>query len=136
MGPLLCLTRQCMIEEARHNSPRGTPDFEPAFADDAFSGGDVGDVWASFQQELHLAEKYGLHMDPSKCTLYLLAGDQFRGDVSRFQALGVKIVSTTDVMMLKVPISQETTIFQSFYKNKLMISKDYANGYSNSPMPI
>ena len=119
MGPLFCLTRQRMIEEARRNSPRGTPDFEPAFADDAFSGGDVGDVWASFQQELSLAEKYGLHMDPSKCTLCLLAGDQFRGDVSRFQALGVKIVSTTDVMMLKVPISQETTILQSFHKQKI-----------------
>ena len=108
-----------MIEEARRNSPRGTPDFEPAFANDAFSGGDVGDVWASFQQELNLAEKYGLHMDPSKCTLYLLAGDQFRGDVSRFQALGVKIVSTTDVMMLKVPVSQGTTIFQSFHQQKI-----------------
>ena len=119
MGPLFCLTRQRMIEEARHNSPRGTPDFEPAFADDAFSGGDVGDVWASFQQELNLVEKYGLHMDPSKCTLYLLAGDQFRGDVSRFQALGVKIVSTTDVMMLKVPVSQATTIFQSFHQQKI-----------------
>jgi len=105
MEPLFCLTRQRMIEEARRNSPRGTPDFEPAFADDAFSGGDVGDVWASFQQELSLTEKYGLHMDPSKCTLYLLAGDQFRGDVSRFQILGVKIINTTDVMMLKVPIS-------------------------------
>ena len=58
-------------------------------------------------------------MDPSKCTLYVLAGDQFRGDVSRFQALGVKIVSTTDVMMLKVPISQKTIIFQSFYKQKI-----------------
>ena len=119
MGPLFCLTRQRMIEEARQNSPRGTPDFEPAFADDAFSGGEVGDVWTSFQQELHLAEKYGLHMDPSKCTLYLLAGDQFRGDVSRFQALGVKIVSTTDIMMLKVPISQGTTILQSFHKHKI-----------------
>ena len=119
MGPLVCLTKQRMIEETRHNSPRGTLDFEPAFADDAFSGGDVADVWANFQQQLHLAEKYGLHMDPSKCTLYLLAGDQFRGDVSRFQALGVKIVSTTDVMMLKVSISQGTTIPQSFHKQKI-----------------
>ena len=66
-----------------------------------------------------MAEKYGLHMDPNKCTLYLLAGDQFRGDVFRFQALGVKIVSTTDVMILKVPMSQEITIFQSFYKQKI-----------------
>ena len=95
MGPLFCLTRQRMIEAARRNSSRGTPNFEPAFADDAFSRGDVGGVWASFQQELSLAEKYGLHIDPSKCNLY------HRGDVFWFQALGVKIVSTTDAMMSK-----------------------------------
>ena len=37
----------------------------------------------------------------------------------RFQAVGVKIVSTTDVMMLKVPVSQGTTIFQSFHQQKI-----------------
>ena len=108
MGPLFCLTGQRMIEEARRNNSRGTPNFEPAFADDAFSRGDVGGVWASFQQELSLAEKYGLHIDPSKCTLYL------RADVSRFQALGVKIVSTTDAKMSKVPINQEPQYFNPF----------------------
>ena len=123
MGPLFCLTRQRIIEEARRNSSRGTPNFEPAFADDAFSRGDVGDVWASFQQELSLAEPYGLHSDPSKCNLYL------RGDVFRFQALGVKIVSTTDAMMSKVPISQEFTM-----KNR-RFPRVNANGYSHFPMP-
>ena len=37
IGPLFCLTRHRMIEEARRLSPRPAPEFEPAFADDAFS---------------------------------------------------------------------------------------------------
>ena len=79
MGPLFCLTRQRMVEEARRLSSRPPPDFEPAFADDAFSGGNVDDVFEAFHHELQLAHKFGLHVDPSKCTLYLLAEDQFRG---------------------------------------------------------
>jgi hypothetical protein len=99
MGPLFCLTRHRVTEEARRLSPRLAPEFEPAFADDAFSGGHIDDVYEAFRQELQLAQKYGLHVDPAKCTLYLLAGDQFRGDVSRFQALGVNVVSGTDITM-------------------------------------
>jgi hypothetical protein len=73
-----------MTEEARRLSPRPAPEFEPAFDDDAFSGRHIDDVYKAFRQELQLAQKYGLHVDPAKCTLYLLADDQFRGDVSRF----------------------------------------------------
>jgi hypothetical protein len=71
-----------MTEEARRLSPRPAPEFEPAFDDDAFSGRHIDDVYEAFRQELQLAQKYGLHA--AKCTLYLLADDQFRGDVSRF----------------------------------------------------
>ena len=119
MGPLFCLTRQRMVEEARRLSSRPPPDFEPAFADDAFSGGNVDDVFEAFHHELQLAHKYGLHVDPSKCTLYLLAGDQFRGDVSRFQALGVKVVTGGDVMMLKAPIGDSPAFLRDFHHQKL-----------------
>ena len=119
MGPLFCLTRQRMVEEARELSSRNPPEFEPAFADDAFSGGNVDDVFEAFHQELQLAHKYGLHVEPSKCTLYLLAGDQFRGDVSKFQALGVHVVTGTDVMMLKTPIGDSPTFLHSFHPQKL-----------------
>ncbi|CAL1152009.1 unnamed protein product [Cladocopium goreaui] len=119
MGPLFCLTRHRMTEEARRLSSRPAPEFEPAFADDAFSGGHIDDVYAAFRQELQLAQKYGLHVDPAKCTLYLLAGDQFRGDVSRFQALGVNVVSGTDITMLKVPIGDNPEFLHSFHKQTI-----------------
>ena len=118
IGSLFCLTRHRMIEEARRLSPRPAPEFEPAFADDAFSGGHIDDVYAAFRQELQLAQKYGLHVDPAKCTLYLLAGDQFRGDVSRFQALGVNVVSGTDITMLKVSIGDSPEFLHNFHKQK------------------
>lgn len=108
-----------MTEEARAASRRPAPEFEPAFADDAFSGGHIDDVYEAFRQELQLAHKYGLHVDPAKCTLYLLAGDQFRGDVSRFQALGVNVVSGTDITMLKAPIGTSLDFLEKFQKQKL-----------------
>ena len=84
MGPLFCLMRHRMTEEARRLRSRPAPEFEPAFDDDAFSGRHIDDFYEAFRQVLQLAQKYGLHVDPAKCSLYLLADDQFRGDVSRF----------------------------------------------------
>ena len=43
-----------MVEEARRLSSRPPPDFEPAFADDAFSRGNVDDVFEAFHHELQL----------------------------------------------------------------------------------
>ena len=88
MDPMFGLTSRRMFEEARVASVRPPPEFEVAFADDAYSGGNVADVLAIFK-EIALSQKYGLHFDLSKCKLHLLAGEQFRGDVSEFQALGV-----------------------------------------------
>ena len=88
MAPLFCLSHCRLVEEARRNNPRPPPGFSPAFADDSVSGGSVDEVWEQFRQELQLADAYGLHVDPRKCTLYSLAGERFRGDVSRFQSLG------------------------------------------------
>ncbi|CAE7237140.1 STRN3, partial [Symbiodinium natans] len=118
MAPLFCLSRCRLIEEARRNNPRPSPGFSPAFADDSFSGGSVDEVWEQFRQELQLADAYGLHVDPRKCTLYLLAGERFRGDVSRFQSLGVRKVTGADVLMLKTPISENADFLQSFQEEK------------------
>lgn len=68
---------------------------------------------------LQLASKYGLHVDPNKCTLYLLAGEAFRGDVPRFQALGVRVVTGTDITMLKVPTGKGPQHLQGFHQQKL-----------------
>ena len=107
-----------MLREAQRANSRPIPEFRPAFADDKFSGGPTLDVWEQFRQEIRLAEKYGLKVDPSKCTLYLLAGEAFRGDVSRFQALGVKVVIGANILMLKTPISQDADFLHSFQESK------------------
>ena len=46
---------------------------------------------AAFKQEIILSSKYGFEFEYSKYTLHLLAGEQFRGDFSEFQALGVNL---------------------------------------------
>eukprot|EP00439_Symbiodinium_sp_Y106_P026813 s1641_g3.t1 len=49
MGPMFCLTRRRMHEEARSRTEHPPPEFEVEFADDAYSGGHVTDVWAAFK---------------------------------------------------------------------------------------
>ena len=82
MGPIFCLTRRRVYEEARSRTEHPPPEFEVEFADDAYSGGHMTDVWAAFKQEIALSSKYGLEFEYSKCALHLLAGEQFLGDVS------------------------------------------------------
>ena len=49
----------------------------------------------------------------------LISWDQFRGDVLRFQALGVKVVTGGDVMMLKAPIGNNPAFLRDFHHQKL-----------------
>ena len=107
-----------MVEEAHRLSSRSPSDFKSVFTDNAFSGGNLDDGFEIFHHEFQLAHKYGLHVDPSKFILYLLAADQFRGDVSRFQALGIKVVTGGDVMMLKAPIGDNPAFLRDFLYQK------------------
>ena len=75
--------------------------FQPEYADDGFCGGRVQDVIRYFREEIRLAEKFGLKYDLSQCTV---SGDQFRGDISGFQELGVQIRTGNDIQMLKTPV--------------------------------
>ena len=71
--------------------------------------------YPNFREEIRLAEKFGLKYDLSQCTVYLLSGDQFRGDVSGFQELGVQIRTGNDIQMLKTPVLGEQTFMNEFY---------------------
>ena len=95
--------RNWLLEEAQANIGSTIP-FVPEYADDGFSGGAVNEVLKLFQEELRLAQEYGLRYDLNNCTLYLLAGDGFHGDVSAFQALGVRIDATCNIQILKAPV--------------------------------
>ena len=59
-----------------------------------------------------MAEKFGLKYDFSQYTVYLLSGNDFRGDISGFQELGVQIWTGCDVQMLKIPVSGQQIFMQ------------------------
>ena len=63
-------------------------------------------------------DQYDLRVDPKKCTLYLLAGGSFRGDVSYFQALGVKVVIGMDVLILKALVGDGNALLYTFLASK------------------
>ena len=70
-----------MYEEACANVRGAAERFNPEFADEGFCGDPISLVWAIFEQELALAKKYGLHFDLNKTILYILAEDDFHGDL-------------------------------------------------------
>ena len=133
MGPLFCLSRRSMSELARQRASRTLPVFDVEFADDAYSGGQVSDVWAIFKEEIELASRYGLEFDFSKCTLHLLAGEQFRGDVSAFQALGVRIVTGCDLAVLKTPVLGSRGFLDSFLSAKQQEMQQIADEVARLP---
>ena len=72
----------------------------------------------AFKAEIALIETFGLQFDYSKCTLHLLAGEQFRRAVSEFQALGVRVMIGCDLAVLKTPIAGISDFLACFMKDK------------------
>ena len=62
MISFFCLARKRLLEEAQANVGSTIP-FAPEYADDGFSGGAVDEILKLFQEELRLAEEYGLRYD-------------------------------------------------------------------------
>ena len=112
---LFCLARKRYAEEAAITTTGITLLFQPEYTDDDFCGGRVQDIIRYFREEMRLMEKFGLKYDLSQCTIYLLSGDQFRGDVSGFQELGVQIRTGNDIQMLKIPASGQQIFMNEFY---------------------
>ena len=70
------------------------------------------------QEEVRAAARCGLKYDLSQCTVYLFAGEGFRGDVSGFQSLSVRVVLGTDIQILKAPICGTPEFLHSFCVTK------------------
>ena len=117
MMSLFCLARKRLLEEAQANIGSTIP-FVPEYTDDGFSGGVVDEILKLFQEEFRLAEEYGLRYDLNNCTLYLLAGDGFRGDISAFQALGVRVDATCNIQILKAPVCGSPEFLVEWCQNK------------------
>ena len=67
-------------------------------------GGQYETVLRVLREEMALASEYGLRFNASKMVVYPLAGDNFRGDLSGFIALGIKVNTTGNLMFMKVPV--------------------------------
>ena len=104
MMALFCLARKRHAEEAAAETGVVLP-FRPNMLMTASGGGRARDVIRYFREEIGLAAKFGLKYDLAQCTVYLLSGDSFGGDVSGFQELGVQIKSGCDIQILKTPVS-------------------------------
>ena len=79
----------------------------------------------SFQEEIRLAAEFGLRYDLEQCTLYLLSGEHFRGDVSGFQALGIRVVTGPDVQILKAPVGGSEAFLREFCEEKQRLSLQF-----------
>ena len=76
----------------------------PEYADDGFNGGIVDEILKFFQEEIRLAEEYGLRYGLNNCVLYLLASDDFRRDINAFQALGIRNDASYNIQISKAPV--------------------------------
>ena len=51
--------------------------------------------------------------------MHLLAGEQFRGDVSEFQALEVQIIIGSDLTILKTPVVGREEFTATYLRGKI-----------------
>lgn len=90
-----------------------TPDpqleFELAFADNTFSEGYFDNVYKIFLKNFNFSSNMVCIWDLASICW---------GDISRFKALGIKIVAGTDIMILKVPFGDIQPFLQDFYHQK------------------
>jgi hypothetical protein len=107
-----------MLQEALAQS-NAKPTFIAEFSDDSYCGGNWADVLALFQAEVALAGKFGLNFDLGKCRLVVPSGAGFTGDLRGFQALGVSIEMSPNVIALQAPVMGSQDFLQSFCDKKL-----------------
>ena len=113
MGATFCLMRRKMDSEVVALS-EDNPEYKPEFADDSYLGGTASSVLAFFRAEMQCGKKYGLTYDLGECTLHLPAGRAFSGDVSEFEALGIKINWSQNLCMLKSPLVGDSEFCKEF----------------------
>ena len=133
MMALICLARKRHAEEVAAETGVVLP-FRSEYADDGFYGGRARDIIRHFREEIRLVAKFGLKYDLAQCTVFLLSGDSFRGDVSGIQELGVQIKSDCEIQMMKTPVSGQQIFMNDFCdlrKEKFKYSVRAVEGLQN-----
>ena len=115
-GTMYCLMQKRFSDEARVIA--ATTCYEPEFADDTYLGGSTSNVLKRCKAELTCADKYGITFDVSECKLYLLAGEQYTGDIGEFAAMGVQISRKPNIEMLKSFVTGDAEFAQEWCSKK------------------
>jgi len=127
MMPMFCAMKREMRDRIPEVSGLG---FAADFADDGVDGGDCDTVLKVLEKEIELGPEYGLRNNYSKMVVYPLAGDQFRGDLSKFVALGIPVDYSGNVKFMQVPIVGSAAFFREWATYKLGIIKGILEGIS------
>ncbi len=88
MMPMYCAMRKQVRQKAASAVALA---IQADYADGGMDGGSAEVVLATLKGEVAFGEQYGMHLKYGKVALYLLAGNEFEGDVSAFERLGIKI---------------------------------------------
>jgi hypothetical protein len=87
-------------------------EFNCCFIDDVAIGDTPAAVFDTFLQISEEAEKLGLSLNPNKCELFILAGDeQEKNDVAKMfteVAPGIQVLTTNDAILLGAPLTENS----------------------------
>eukprot|EP00973_Karenia_brevis_P021528 2959192-Karenia_brevis.AAC.1 len=98
------------------------------FADDGVIGGDVDDVLRVLRGEIAIAQEYGLRYNYSKMVVYPMAGEEFVGDVSEFQRMGITVDYSGNVKFMQVPVVGNREFIAEWVKSKMGIIRRVLEG--------
>ena len=94
-------------------------DYAADFADDGVDGGDFEEVLKVLTREIALGPEYGLRNNYDKMVVYPLAGRGFSGDLSGFEALGIKVDYPQNVKFMQVPVVGSLAFVQEWVEYKM-----------------
>ena len=86
-------------------------------------------------QEIAISKQYGMHFNYGKMRLYLVAGNDFQGDISGFERLGIEIDRSQNIVFMKAPLMGTTAFLQAFAEDKLKELDHILQSLSKLPNP-
>ena len=89
------------------------------YADDGVDGGTPKDVWEALRGEMAMAEQYGVKFNFGKMVVYTVAGDEFEGDLSEFERLGIRIDRSQNITFMKAIVQGSEEFIRTFCEDKL-----------------
>ena len=95
------------------------------YADDGMDGGTLQQIWNTLQEEMLIADVYGVEFNFKKMKLYLMEGEAFQATpeevnlIQCFRRQGITVDTSLDITFLKVPLIGSHVFLQEWVASKL-----------------